>query len=381
MYYLWSASISFKFNYNMVTLMLMLILFNMCLITFAYAEGDKFNVDVIDTELLDKVENNPLTPHSKPTVQFHWRISVTRTTETPYWTSIKGDISDPYRKVVTLLYETFQNPSHRENVWNQAKGNYSQFMINLRLQGPDKFVESFCDTQFMLLSDLLEKQKMWRDNWHNIVELFDMIGPKGFDEMMQNVHVSPTTEDFVSNSNPTYWTPGPHYYTQHTTVWTPEVYYYTPGVEEDLYDRAFRRFSPPPPGCFTCPYEATPTPPQGIIHLPVCLNHTSVESTEPPSIEETTTIRTTRTTKQTVQPPFDPELEAVLERHWNRTFLNSTQADGRPFVEQKPEGHGERDHARNFFYEEYDETVVCTTGAGGSTLPERTLRILTHSFT
>uniref|UniRef100_A0A8D8L6Y0 Uncharacterized protein n=1 Tax=Cacopsylla melanoneura TaxID=428564 RepID=A0A8D8L6Y0_9HEMI len=159
---------------------IVLLLFNLYLIR---GEGNNNNVDILDTQLLDQVrEENAaaLTPHSKSTVHFVWRISVTRTTP-------PSTTRDPMQKLVTVMVETFKEPKNREQVLNEARNNYPQFLANLRLRGPEHFVDNLVDDDLIMYSDLVERKRQWRENWDRIISFFDTIGDKGFEEMMENM--------------------------------------------------------------------------------------------------------------------------------------------------------------------------------------------------
>lgn len=318
----------------------------------------------INTDLLSKVrevKEEPLTPFSRSTLrsQFVWRISVTRTTQTQEWTWVKADTSDPYRKLFTIMAETFKDPKSRDVVKEDAKNNYPAFMARLRAQGPEKFVESIVDQEFILYSDLLAKQRMWKDNWSSIMSFFDTIGEEGFAGMLENMDevVNQSPGWTFNDHTPTYWTPGPGYFAQSS-----------PQEQDEFVSEAMRRFTIPPPGCYTDPTVPT-TQPQGIIYLASTLNgtHPTEEETTEPSEEDVYT--TTERTIERMQ--MNPSLEAIFQHHFNRTGFNGSN--------QNADFKNRRDALAERFGAEHDDLLFYDQAEATSDTSTR--KTLTHAYT
>ncbi|XP_008480180.1 uncharacterized protein LOC103516965 [Diaphorina citri] len=310
-----------------------------------------------DTDVSSEGQGEPLTPRSTLRSNFVWRVSFTRTTTTTEWISSITDSRDPYRKLVTIMEDTFKNPKHREQIRSQARANYPEFLANLRLAGPEKFVDKLADEEFILYSDLLEKKRMWMENWPTIINFFDMIGEQGFEEMLNNmddaVNKSPGWRADTSAYTPTYWTPEPPF---------------SPSLHQDFFQEMFRRMTVPPPGNYTVEPVKTPTTPQGVIFMPSTLNYSSnsdiIESES--SVES---LRMRMTTERTVAPP-DEELQALFANHFNRTRYNKTCQDKRQQELENEFGGGQ---SGLFFEGHSSETEIVGT--------EPTKKILTHEFT
>lgn len=340
------------------------------LLTCALSLAEKLT---INTDLLDKVrqvKDEPLTPHSRSTLRsaFVWRISVTRTTQTPEWTSVYGDERDPYRKLVTIMCDTFKDPDKRDLIKQTARQNFPEFLVKLRFQGPEKFIEGLVDKDFILYSDLLEKQKMWRDNWQSIISLFDMMGEEGFVNMLDNMDevINEGPVGWTSmKSDPTYWTPGPGHYQTSGTLEEPH-FYPTKEREDEFVSEVMRRFTIPSPGCYTASAETT-TPTQGIIYLDRNRNVTTTTETESVGDDEDWWTTTQRTIEMERLEKINPSLERLFEKHFNKSSFNTTK----PRAPRDPleEEFGD-DREALYFYEESTVHVSSTTK-----------KILTHLYT
>lgn len=323
------------------------------LLACALTLAEKLSIDTNMLEKVRQVKEEPLTPYSRSTLRsaFVWRISVTRTTQTEQWTSQMGDQRDPYRKLVTIMSDTFKDPKRRDIVKQEAKANYPEFLTKLRFQGPDKFIESIVDTKFILYSDLLEKQRMWRENWPSIISLFDMMGEQGFMGMLDNM-------DEVVNQGPIGWS-----LRSKPTYWSPGADYYPTQNQDEFVSEVMRRFTIPPPGCYTDSAEA-PTPTQGIIYLASTLNITTTIEAESSGDSEDWLTTTERTIERI---PINPSLERLFERHFNGSSFNTSYRN-------RPRGPLEEQFGTDpealLFYD-------CTEVTGEST----TKKILTHSYT